>query len=596
MTIHIFNPEHDYALASFSPYYTPPAEVIRLRKHHALTPLRYASHGDAILLIDSPAETLPHIPPGITLLSLPELPLYFRLHPEAVISPWGWNPMLRHILQENGIPPEQLPDDSWLHMLRNLSHRRTTIDFNRLLNEQLKADPILRRHLSPLPVEFNSSARGLKWLEEHPAAFFKAPWSSSGRGILFTEELDPDRHILPWLNGIIRRQGSVMAETAHPKAIDFATEWEISQSPGGRPEVKYLGVSLFEASRRGKYHSNTLATRERLMQKIKCVAPDFGEAWIEAQRKAIVALLSQYAIASHGDPHICYTGYLGIDMIAAPDGTIRGGIELNFRRTMGIPPSPLCIIGTGNVGTHLHRAFTRAGLRPLLISGRAESFPPAEVYLICVKDSCVAEVAVRIKPIAGAIIAHTSGSIPLADVMTPLAAEAQGCGVFYPLQTFSRDVEMHYDTIPFLIEGSSPEVTSRLMRLASEISNTVVEADSGQRALYHVAAVMTCNFFNHLCTLADDFLGRHNLDLKILLPLLRQTVDKLALTSPSLAQTGPAVRGDRAVIEAHLDHLRDFPDTARIYRMLSDSIISCHNPGVPQDAPDPLTPQTPKYE
>lgn len=613
MTIHIFNPEHDYALASFSPYYTPPAEVMRLRSSKALTPLRYASHGDAILALDEIPADNPRVSEGIQLLTTDRLPEFLEAHPEARIQPWGWNPMLRHILLQSGADSRMLPSDEWLAMLRLLSHRSTTIDFNRILNQLLYAEPTLRRHVSPLPLQFSSAAKALLWEKEHHPAFFKAPWSSSGRGILFTDGLDPQRHILPWLNGIIRRQGSVMAEAYHPKAIDFATEWQISQADDGRPIVSYLGVSVFEASRRGKYHSNLNATQEKLRQRIRSVAPDFSSAFIEAQREAISRLLLSRAYTTADGHPTVYTGYLGIDMLASSDGLIRGCIELNFRRTMGIPPAPLCIIGTGNVGTHMHRAFTRAGIRTLLCSGRSTTFPPAETYIICVKDTYVAEVASRITPPEGAIIAHTSGATPLSAIMeSRRAATIPGAdsssagtgsqaqpdaitpsdvsyGVFYPLQTFSRDVEMDYRTIPLLIEGSDTLTTRRLMKLASEISGTVVEADSGRRGLYHVAAVMTCNFFNHLCTLADDFLHLHNLDIKILLPLLRQTVDKLSLSSPASAQTGPAVRGDEAVISSHLQQLNDLPATAAIYRILSDSITAYHNTAATGDSPAPPT-------
>ncbi|MDE5901953.1 MAG: DUF2520 domain-containing protein [Muribaculaceae bacterium] len=600
MTIHVFNPEHDYALASFSPFYTPPAEVMDLRRAMAMYPLDYADTGDAILLLDSPHLPLPERK-DITFLSLADLPEFIAANPNAVFQPWGWNPMIRHTLICAGVPPEMLPSEKWLEMLAALSHRRSTIEFNASLNDIL-ADlnpPV------PLPLEFTSVEEALQWEKTHHPVFFKAPWSSSGRGILYTDGLDSERHIRPWLRGIIRRQGSVMGESAADKVIDFATEWRISPHP---PYVEYLGVSVFETSRRGKYHANIRATQERLMQIIQEKVPAFGFPFIAKMEEAIRRLLSKHTVPGEDDnanPAGGYAGYLGIDMMGCADGTIRPCVELNFRRTMGIPPARICIIGTGNVGSHLYKALSGSAdayhasdaphathavhtsdavhasdatppLRIIRASGHADRFPEAEIYLICVKDGYVADVARRISAPDGAVVAHTAGAVSLDTLREAVSNPKAGCGVFYPLQTFSRDVDMHYRDIPILIEASDASALDTLRKLGHDIADYVTEADSSQRSKYHVAAALTCNFFNHFCTLADDYLRSEHLDLHLLLPLLRQTVDKLAHTPPSKAQTGPAVRGDSAVIEAHLKALGNFPDTARLYRLLSDAIMDYH--------------------
>lgn len=561
MRIHIYNPEHDYALASGSPYYTPPAEVSAMRDSNALLPLRWADAGDAIVVSDL-TDIQPT--PGITLLTWETLGDFLTLHPDAEISPWGWDSMVRQKLISYGVPESLLPSPEWIDALRALSHRRTSIRFNRYLNVFLE-EAGLGRHVSPLPEEFTDDQAALDWLNSAGDAFFKAPWSSSGRGVQSTVDLDREIHIRPWLRGIIRRQGSVMGETLFPKAIDFATEWHVSNASDGSPVVKFLGISSFRTSSRGKYHGNDRAVQSFIRMWINHIAPDFNDSFIEAQRKALATMLGEIPEDKR------YNGFIGIDMMASEEGEIRGGVEINFRRTMGIPQAEVLVVGTGNVGSHLYKAFSQAGIRAGIVSSRANVFPPAELYIISVKDDIITEVAQKINPLVGATVAHTSGSVPLQSLEEALPGH-HDIGVFYPLQTFSKDIEMQYDEIPFLIEGSGEVVTEELTTLARRVSHNVMEAGSAERAHYHLAAVLSCNFTNHLCTLAERYLSTKNLDFRMLLPLLQQTVSKLNYTSPREAQTGPAARGDNKVIESQLERLTEFPDIAEIYRLLTRSI------------------------
>ena len=160
--------------------------------------------------------------------------------------------------------------------------------------------------------------------------------------------------------------------------------------------------------------------------------------------------------------------------------------------------------------------------------------------------------------------------------MEALKGYAENYGVFYPLQTFSKDKELDYKEIPFFIEGSSKSAVDILTSLASLISKNVYEADSDKRKRLHIAAVFACNFANHLVGIADDILKENGMDYTVLLPLLKETIGKLYLLPPSMAQTGPAVRNDTTVMKAHEEMLVDNPEYLGIYRALSQSIIDQH--------------------
>ena len=316
-TIHLFNPDHDYALAVNGNWYTPPSSISRLSIERAFTPVEWASPGDVILIPDylvanqklsiSPDKIQSEMiaAKNLSLLHFNEVADFLSKHSDFIISPWGWNKSIVYRLKKVGVSESLLPTAEQLENIRLLSHRRTTISFNQLIKEEV-------------PMEFTNVENAMDFYFKNPDCFFKAPWSSSGRGIIACHDLT-ERHVRPWLRGTIKRQGSVLGEKNFHKTIDFATEWKCSN---GQPI--YLGVSCFTTSNRGKYHGNFHNSQEELLRKIKTVAPDFGKETITHQKKAIQQLISPY-----------YSGPLGIDMMADPNGKIRSCVEINLRMTMG---------------------------------------------------------------------------------------------------------------------------------------------------------------------------------------------------------------------------------------------------------------------
>lgn len=289
-------------------------------------------HGD-IILVDAPEEKIHQIL-ATPLAQLKEIeilrsdysiatPLEKRLPSSfknriAVtdIFPWGWDPAICHEISEK-FPhlSSRLSSPSQLEEIRRLSHRRLTIDFNRMIAYQIKSfdSEII------IPCEVKNVEEAMALYDSHPDCFFKAPWSSSGRGVMQCLDLERDKHIKPWVHGVIRHQGSVMWEKAADKALDFATEWMIEEG-----EVKFLGLSVFNASGRGKYHGNMVASDSFKTTYIEKSTPLLSTNLIEAQRKAIQTLIAPY-----------YSGPVGVDMLADKDGKIRPCVEVNLRYTMG---------------------------------------------------------------------------------------------------------------------------------------------------------------------------------------------------------------------------------------------------------------------
>lgn len=251
----------------------------------------------------------------------------------------------------------------------------------------------------------------------------------------------------------------------------------------------------------------------------------------------------------------------------------------------------ISILGSGNVATHLGRAFFRSGHKIIDVCsptpGHAASLATelnaraiqkagdfdqdTDLCLIAVKDDAIEEVA-RGMGFQKALVAHTAGSIP----MEVLKGSAPGYGVFYPFQTFSGFREPDLSEAPFCLEASSPGVMRRLSELAESIRGRAYEVDSAGRRRLHLAAVIACNFTNHLYTLADELLQEQGLSPELLRPLIMETAEKVMEAAPFEAQTGPAVRNDRLVIEDHLRQLEHKPELQELYKLLSASITNLH--------------------
>jgi len=235
----------------------------------------------------------------------------------------------------------------------------------------------------------------------------------------------------------------------------------------------------------------------------------------------------------------------------------------------------MVILGAGNVATHLSRHFFSRGCTIAAIysrdrdhaeelaagvgaaaTSRLEEIPArADIYLVCLPDSEVAAISEKLPGQSG-IWVHTAGAVPI-GVFQPVHSD---CGVLYPLQSLSRERLISMEEVPLLVEGSSPEVTRVLMDLASMISARVYEADSASRLLFHLAAVFANNFSNHMVHIAAQILSEEGKDIRLLIPLLRETFQKLEEMDPQVAQTGPAARGDAATMEKHLELLGKYPE------------------------------------
>lgn len=225
------------------------------------------------------------------------------------------------------------------------------------------------------------------------------------------------------------------------------------------------------------------------------------------------------------------------------------------------------LIGRGRLATNLLPALQQAGHEVSSINSRTlENLPEeADVFIIAVKDSALQEVISRATKGRGQqLFVHTAGSMP----MSLFEGYTNRFGVFYPMQTFSKERLVSFADIPVFIEGDN----AVLRPLAESITHSVYELSSADRKYLHLSAVFACNFVNHCYALSAELLEKHGIPFSVMLPLIDETALKVHQLHPLEAQTGPAVRYDENVIRMQSSMLADSPLLQEIYNLLSVSI------------------------
>lgn len=251
----------------------------------------------------------------------------------------------------------------------------------------------------------------------------------------------------------------------------------------------------------------------------------------------------------------------------------------------------IAIIGSGNLAWHLAPELENVGQRIVEIYSRniknarslqkrlynAEINPSldfsdseAEIFIICISDDAIEEAAQEIALPENAIIVHTSGSQSISKLGF---AATEHIGVFYPLQTFTKSKRISFEDIPILIEAENSHTTKVLKKLGKSISKKVLSVSSKDRMAIHVAAVIACNFTNHLFEVAEKILKNQGFDFELIKPLIAETINKSLDLGPENSQTGPAARGDLKTLDKHMEFLKGSKHRD-VYKLLTELILN----------------------
>lgn len=263
-------------------------------------------------------------------------------------------------------------------------------------------------------------------------------------------------------------------------------------------------------------------------------------------------------------------------------------IEKNEMKTQ---INTIVFVGSGNVATRLAIALHLAGKTIMQIYSRTEdraSFlaeklgvefttdysalnREADLYILSVSDNALEDVVGKLD-LSNQFVVHTSGTSSMESLSKFL-----NFGVFYPLQTFSTEVSISFKNIPVFIQANSEENRELLQALAAAISENVQQVNSEQRRVLHVSAVFASNFTNYMYAVAEDILGKNDLSFELLKPLIEETAEKLKNHAPHDAQTGPARRNDKKIIEEHIEILNNYPEYQKVYKLITEQIKRKHH-------------------
>lgn len=340
VTLHIFNPSHDEALAAHSPYYYPSKIARHLANEWGALPMLWASENDYILLPNEAVKPEEAETNAVHFLRPSGLnaQLWNSIHH---IQPWGWDALLVHQLRKMGAPESLLPTELQLETIRQLSSRNSTT----LLLPQLRA-ALLREGIPTVGQSFIATTLDevMSFTAIHQRVMVKSLWSCSGRGV-FQVGLSPTASVLGRIKRLLREQGGVEVEPLYNEFKNFALEFDAL--PNGR--VSYVGLSLFTTSSTGGYTGNRVASQSALE----------AELSIHFSFLSQLAIIAEQVLADYLQAR--YIGPLGIDMmlVSTPNGIrLHPCIELNLRRTMGYV--------AWSVSQHMERplpAFARALFR-----------------------------------------------------------------------------------------------------------------------------------------------------------------------------------------------------------------------------------------
>ena len=326
MTLYIFNPEHDLALASNLRNFTPPHAARALRTEMGYLPALWAEPGDKVLVADRDysAKALKKFQGRmkraglqfslqvefVTMSDLPTLPI-------TDVHPWGWDPSVCHTLIRHGVSQHLMPNLDQIDVIRMLSHRSTSA---RLLAQ------LQTYGTTGWATSINRMEQLDTILLTHPQLVIKAPWSSSGRGVRFINGTI-NLQTSGWIKNIVKNQGNLMVEPYYNKVKDFGMEF----FSWGDGRIDFCGLSLFKTVN-GEYNGNILATEHWKTEKLSRY---ISVELLNIVKSKVCAVLGPLFNGK-------YKGCFGLDMMIVKNDVHSSGgfllhpcVEINLRRTMG---------------------------------------------------------------------------------------------------------------------------------------------------------------------------------------------------------------------------------------------------------------------
>lgn len=313
--IYLFNPENDMALANFTPYYKAPSEIIRMANDLSVLPAWYAPEGSTIK-VDSLSRVSLWREQCPASDFLPDV-IWSAEWENMPYKPWGWSPSLLYTLRKAGVNDSFLLSDMQMGQIRVLSGRQCCV---KILESFSRMDGLCGKAMT-----CNSMTQVKKYITSLERCVLKAPWSGSGRGIMYVPSKEWNDSAEGWVSRVLRVQGEIMVEPLYNKVCDFAMEFYAD----GNGSVSFVGYSLFDTDAHGNYKGNFLLSDGQIKKILSQYIPDeVFDNVCRTMEGSLASLLNKD-----------YCGFLGVDMmICLEDGRylLHPCVEINLRMNMGV--------------------------------------------------------------------------------------------------------------------------------------------------------------------------------------------------------------------------------------------------------------------
>lgn len=202
---------------------------------------------------------------------------------------------------------------------------------------------------------------------------------------------------------------------------------------------------------------------------------------------------------------------------------------------------------------------------------------PADLWLLAVPDSQIASVALALAQcdvLPPALAFHASGALA-ANELKPLQAKGWSVASAHCLLSFASPqlALQQFAGTPCALEGDA-QALAELRPLLTRLGAQCFDVRSEDKLLYHAGAVFATNFLPVLQDLAEQLWQRSGMPPQLVLhlraTLLQNAVNNIVKLGPQGALTGPASRGDTALLTTQGQAVQDWNASAgQAYQVLS---------------------------
>lgn len=214
------------------------------------------------------------------------------------------------------------------------------------------------------------------------------------------------------------------------------------------------------------------------------------------------------------------------------------------------------IAGMGRAGSSFAVAAQRSGWTVTGLErhqvGQLDAVPAADLFMLCVPDGAIAELAATLAPNDQTVVVHCAGSVPIS-----VLNDHPHHGGIHPMVSLGggeKGATAMTGAWCGVAWNSAPAEQS-ITELLTSISARSFQIADHERGIYHAAAAVASNHLVALSAQVERLANDIGVPVEVYWDLMAQTLSNIADLGPERALTGPVARGDWDTVKTHLESL-----------------------------------------